>query len=86
MDDGPREALAATGAQNVQDQHVDDDWGFHLGAGLEYALTERVSLAAETRYVFLTPPSGGDSGADTRFTGSLGLNTWLFSGGVKVAF
>lgn len=86
MDEEPREALAEAGVEDAEDQHVDDDWGFHLGAGLEYALTERIAFVAETRYVFLSPPAGGTSGADARFSGSLGLNTWLFSGGVKVAF
>lgn len=86
MDDEPRAALAAAVDDVRPDQAVDDDWGFHVGAGLEYALTERVSLAAETRYLFLSPPAGGTTGVGTRFGGTLDLNAWFFSGGVKVAF
>jgi opacity protein-like surface antigen len=86
MDEEPRAALAAAAGEDAEDQHVDDDWGYHVGAGLEYALTEHIALVAETRYVFLSPSAGGASGADSRFGGSLGLNTWLFGGGVKVAF
>lgn len=86
IDEESREALTAAAGEDAEAQHVDDDWGFHLGAGLEYMLTERIALLVDTRYLFLSPPAGGSSGADTRFTGSLGLNTWHFSGGVKVTF
>lgn len=83
MDAAPRAALEEDG---LPAQHVENDWGFHVGLGLEYAMTERVSLAAETRYLFLSPPAGGDAGPDARFEGELGLNTWIFSGGLKVVF
>lgn len=86
MDEEPREALTSRGEAGQPDQFVDDDWGVHLGAGLEYALTERLSLGVETRYLFLSPQAGGTTGDGSRFDGTLDLNTWIFSGGVKVAF
>jgi opacity protein-like surface antigen len=70
----------------LPDQEVDDAWGFHAGAALEYALTERVSLVAEGRYLFLEPSARGTGASGRSFDGSLDLNTWLFTGGVKVGF
>ena len=63
-----------------------DAWGFHAGAGLEYALTGWLSLTAEGRYVFLAPEVSGTAGDGYQLGGSLDLNTWLFTGGIKVAF
>jgi hypothetical protein len=86
MGDAQREVFEAGGAAGLPDQQVDDAWGFHAGAGLEYALTERVSLVAEGRYLFLEPSASGTAKDGQRFDGSLDLNTWIFSGGVKVWF
>jgi len=84
MGDEQREYYGGSGG--LPDQTVDDAWGFHAGAGLEYALTARVSVAAEGRYLFLSPQASGTSVPGTRFDGSLDLNTWVFTGGVKIAF
>jgi len=81
-----RDAFEAAGVTGLPDQEVDDAWGFHAGAALEYALTERVSLAGEGRYLFLEPSARGTAGGGGSFDGSLDLNTWIFSGGVKVWF
>jgi outer membrane protein W len=85
MDDEPRAAFAA-GGEGLPDQVVKDAWGFHAGAGLEYALTGWLSLTAEARYVFLAPAVSGTAGDGYQLGGSLDLNTWLFTGGIKVAF
>jgi len=86
MADGPREVFAAGGDDGLPDQVVRDAWGFHVGAGLEYALTGWLSLTAEGRYVFLAPEVSGTTGDGHQLGGSLDLNTWLFTGGMKVAF
>ena len=86
MADRPRDVFESGGAPGVPDQSVDDAWGWHLGAGLEYALTERFSLAVEGRYLFLSPQASGTTASGRRIDGSLDLDTWMFTGGVKVAF
>jgi outer membrane protein W len=86
MADEPRAVFIAGGDPGLPDQSVDDAWGFHAGAGLEYALTERLSLTAEGRYLFLSPQASGSTGSGGRIDGSLDLNTWIFTGGIKVAF
>jgi opacity protein-like surface antigen len=86
MADEPRAVFAAGGEPGLPDQTVDDAWGFHAGAGLEYALTERFSLTAEGRYLFLSPQASGTAGSGRTIDGTLDLNTWIFTGGVKVAF
>jgi opacity protein-like surface antigen len=86
MDDEPRGVFVSGGAAGHPDQHVDDAWGFHVGAGLEYALTVRLSVSAEGRYVFLSPQASGTTGSGSRIDDSLDLNTWVFTGGIKVAF
>jgi outer membrane protein W len=86
MADAPREVFTAGGVPGLPDQDVQDAWGFHAGAGLEYALTGWLSLTAEGRYVFLAPEVSGTAGDGRQLGGSLDLNTWLFTGGIKVAF
>ena len=86
MADAPRAVFAASGDAGLPDQAVQDAWGFHAGAGLEYALTGWLSLTAEGRYVFLAPEVSGTAGDGHQLGGSLDLNTWLFTGGIKVAF
>lgn len=86
MADGPRGIFASGGAEGLPDQTVRDVWGFHAGAGLEYALTGWFSVMLEGRYVFLAPHVSGTAKDDYALGGSLDLNTWLFSGGMKVAF
>lgn len=86
MGAAPRAALGAAGEPGAPDHEVDDAWGFHAGAALEYAATERVSLVAEGRYLFLEPSARGTAQGGQRFDGSLDLNTWIVSGGVKVWF
>jgi len=86
MDEAARSAFAAGGAPGLPDQVVDDAWGFHVGAGLEYALSAMVSLAAEGRYLFVSPQARGTAALGSPIDGSLDLNTWVFTGGVKVAF
>ena len=81
-----RDAFEAAGVTGLPDQEVDDSWGFHLGAGLEYAVTERISLVAEGRYLFLNPSARGTTASGGRFDDSLDLDTWMFTGGVKVGF
>jgi opacity protein-like surface antigen len=72
------------------DQTVDDGMGFHLGAGVEYHMTDNVSLVGEGRYIILAPADDGraydGSGKPYTFSGNLDLNTWLFTCGVKVLF
>jgi outer membrane protein W len=82
----PREVFTSSGVEGLPDQAVRDAWGFHAGAGLEYALTGWFSVAVEGRYVFLAPQVSGTAKDDRRLGGSLDLNTWLFTGGIKVAF
>lgn len=71
-------------------QTVGNDWGFHLGVGIEYHMTDHLSLVGEGRYIILSPAMSGsacdEAGWEYRFSGSLDLNTWLFTGGIKVAF
>lgn len=86
MDDSSRAAFAASGVEGLPDQHVSDAWGFHLGAGLEYALTGWFSVTVESRYVFLAPDVSGTALGGYLLGGSLDLNTWLFTGGIKLAF
>jgi outer membrane protein W len=86
MDDTPRAVFEAGEIAGLPNQAVEDAWGFHCGAGLEYALTERFSVTAEGRYVFLSPQASGTEPTGNPIDGSLDLNTWLFTGGVKVAF
>lgn len=81
-----RASFEAGGVPGLPDQEVDDAWGFHAGAGLEYALGERVSLVGEGRYLFLEPSARGTGASGRRFDGTLDLDTWMFTGGVKVGF
>ena len=85
-DMGDEQGAAFDGQLGLPDQEVDDSWGFHLGAGLEYAVTERISLVAEGRYLFLNPSARGTTVSGVRFDDSLDLDTWMFTGGVKVGF
>jgi opacity protein-like surface antigen len=82
----PRGILVGGGAEGLPDQAVRDAWGFHAGAGLEYALTGWLSLTIEGRYVVVAPKVSGTAGEGHQLGGSLDLNTWLFTGGIKVAF
>ena len=82
----PREIFVAGGVEGLPDQAVRDAWGFHAGAGLEYALTGWLSVTLEGRYIFLAPHVSGTAKGDYALGGSLDLNTWLFTGGMKVAF
>jgi outer membrane protein W len=86
MGDAQRGYFAAGGDEGLPDQVVNDAWGFHAGAGLEYALTGWLSLTAEARYVFLAPEVSGTARDGYQLGGSLDLNTWLFTGGIKAAF
>lgn len=86
MADAPRELFSSSGVGGLPNQAVHDTWGLHAGAGLEYALTGWLSLTVEGRYVFLAPDVTGTAKDNHALTGSLDLNTWLFTGGIKVAF
>lgn len=71
-------------------QSIDDAWGFHLGAGIEYHMTGHLSLVGEGRYLILAPRAWGswtdENEAQQEFDRKLDLNTWLFTGGLKVVF
>jgi outer membrane protein W len=86
MADAQRELFISDGVEGLPDQAVRDAWGFHAGAGLEYALTGWFSLTVESRYVFLAPKVSGTAAEGNQLGGTLDLNTWLFTGGFKVAF
>jgi len=86
MADAPRGIFTSGGVGGLPDQVVRDAWGFHVGAGLEYALTHWLSVTVEGRYVFLAPDVSGTANDSHALGGSLDLNTWLFTGGIKVAF
>jgi outer membrane protein W len=86
MADAQREIFVAGGGEGLPDQSVSDAWGFHAGLGLEYALTGWLSVTLEGRYVFLAPQVSGTAKDDYSLGGSLDLNTWVFTGGIKVAF
>jgi len=86
MADTPRGVFSASGVAGLPDQRVHDSWGFHAGAGLEYALTGWLSVTLEGRYVMLAPDVSGTVKDGSTLGGSLDLNTWLFTGGMKVAF
>jgi len=86
MADEQRALFIADGVEGLPDQVVSDAWGFHAGAGLEYALTGWLSLTAEGRYLLLAPKVSGTAAEGNKLGGSLNLNTWLFTGGMKVAF
>ena len=86
MDEAPSGVFAASGVAGLPDQIVRDAWGFHAGVGVEYALTAWLSVTAEGRYQFLAPQVSGTARDDYTLGGSLDLNTWLFTGGLKVAF
>lgn len=81
-----REIFVAGAGAGLPDQVVRDAWGVHAGAGLEYALTGWISVTVEGRYVFLAPHVSGTAKDNHPIGGSLDLNTWLFTGGIKVAF
>ncbi len=82
----PRAVFAAGGVRGLPDQSVDDAWGFHAGAGIEYAYSERLSLVAEGRYLVLAPHADGTAAPGRRIDGSLDLDTWILTGGLKVTF
>ena len=86
MGERQRDVFAGQNVPGLPDQEVDDAWGFHLGAGLEYALSERISLVAEGRYLFLEASARGTTSSGGRFDETLDLDTWMFTGGVKVGF
>lgn len=86
MADEQRAFFESQGVEGLPDQHVRDTWGFHAGAGLEYAFNAWFSVIFEGRYVFLAPSVSGTAKDDHLIGGSLDLNTWLFTGGIKVAF
>jgi outer membrane protein W len=79
-------AAAPRAALGLADQVVDDAFGFHAGAGLEYAVAGWLSLTVEGRYVFLSPGVSGTAKDGVTLGGSLNLNTWLFTGGIKLSF
>jgi len=85
MASAPREFFASSGVEGLPDQNVSDAWGYHVGAGLEYALSGWLSVTVEGRYVFLAPDVSGTAKDNNKIGGSLDLNTWLFTGGIKVA-
>jgi outer membrane protein W len=86
MADEPRASFVSSGVEGLPDQAVSDTWGFHAGAGLEYTLSSWFSVTVEGRYVFLAPEVSGTAAAGNQLGGSLDLNTWLFTGGIKVSF
>ena len=86
MADEPRKVFEGSGAVDLPDQGVDNAFGYHIGAGLDYVITERLSLTAEGRYVFLSPDAHGATTPGYRIAGSLDLDTWLFTAGVKVSY
>jgi len=86
MADEQREFFESLGIEGLPDQHVRDAWGGHAGAGLEYALSGWFSFFVEGRYVFVAPRVSGTAKNTYTIGGSLDLNTWLFAGGIKVAF
>lgn len=86
MADAPRAVQIARGGEALPDQTVGNAWGGHAGAGLEYALTGWLSVTVEGRYLFLAPDFSGTAKDDHQIAGSLDLNTWLFTGGIRVAF
>jgi opacity protein-like surface antigen len=86
MDEGPRQVFLTSGVAGLPDQAVEAAWGFHVGAGIEYALGERLFLLGEARYLFLSPEARGTAAPGSAISGSIDLNTWLLSGGVKVVF
>ncbi len=86
MADEPRAVYEGSGTVGLPDQGVDNALGWHLGAGLEYPVTERLSLTAEGRYVFLSPDAHGATTPGYRIAGSLDLDTLLFFAGVKVTY
>jgi len=86
MADAPREMFVSSGVEGLPDQTVRDAWGVHVGAGLEYALTSLLSVTFEGRYIILAPHVSGTVKDAFTIGGSLDLNTWLFTGGIKVAF
>jgi hypothetical protein len=85
MADEPQAIFAAAGA-GLPDQFVHDAWGLHAGVGLEYVLTSWLSFTVEGRYLLLAPKVSGTARDDYQIGGALNLNTWLFTGGIKVAF
>lgn len=86
MADEQQALFRADGIEGLPDQAVSDAWGFHVGAGLEYALASWLSLTAESRFIILAPDVSGTAAEGRALGGSLNLNTWLFTGGIKVAF
>lgn len=86
MGDEPRAVFASGGGAGLPDQVVRDAWGFSAGAGLEYALAWWLSLTVEGRYIVLMPSVSGTAKDGVQLGGNLDLNTWLFTGGIKVAF
>jgi outer membrane protein W len=86
MADEPQAVFAAGGAAGLPDQFVHDAWGAHAGVGLEYVLASWLSFTVEGRYLLLAPKVSGTARDDYQLGGSLNLNTWLFTGGIKVAF
>lgn len=86
MGAAPRAVFSAGGVRGLPDQEVDDAWGFHAGAGLEYAWNERLSFVAEGRYLFLSPDAHGTAAPGHRIDGELDLDTWIVTGGIKVTF
>ena len=72
-------------------QDVSDSFGFHLGGGLEYPLTSRLSLSGEAQYLFLKPDAEGMwrdlvTGEPHSFNDSIDLSSWILSFGFKVVF
>jgi opacity protein-like surface antigen len=65
---------------------VRDAFGFHAGLGVEYALSGWLSLTAEGRYLVVAPRVSGTARDGRQLGGTLDLNTWLFTGGIRVAF
>ena len=86
MDDTPRGVFVSSGVAGLPDQVVRDAWGVQAGAGLEYALNGWFSVTLEGRYIFLAPKVSGTAKDSQKLSGSLDLNTWLFTGGIKIAF
>jgi opacity protein-like surface antigen len=82
----PRQVFTSSGVAGLPDQKVEDAWGFHAGGGLEYVLSDHVTVVGEARYLVLRPNASGTASPGNRIDGSINLNTWIFTGGIRFSF
>lgn len=70
-----------TGTLDAIDTDIDNEVGYVLGAGVDYALTDTLALNFDVKYIFLEVNVDTDLGND-----SFDIDPWVIGGGIAYRF